>query len=245
MKQIWQSEFLKTKHSPIRYLTIILPLITCVLAVFLMSGQAVQIGTMNWWYTLILPVVVIIISTESIIEEKAMNFFNLFIIPVSLRRSWLVKIGICSILLLISNMILFIAVTVLGIIFSSQFSVLTGLLSCVVMTVTSIWLIPLSLFLVVKWNRLVTWFIVICLTTVGGLQPVVGSFWWFLPATITSRLMSALIKINPNGIPLSSGSLLNRTSVIIPGLMISIISFIVISILTAYWFEKRKEKLYE
>ena len=57
MLGIIRSELLKMRHSFSMKLVILAPLVTLLLS-YLLSGSYVQLSAYNWWYSMILPLVV-------------------------------------------------------------------------------------------------------------------------------------------------------------------------------------------
>ena len=58
-----RSELMKMRHTFTMKLAIIAPIITVLLG-YLLSGNTVQYSAYNWWYTVILPLVISLWSAE-------------------------------------------------------------------------------------------------------------------------------------------------------------------------------------
>ena len=69
MSGIIQSELLKMRHTFSMKLVFTVPL-TAALLGYLLSGSFAQLSTYNWWYTILLPVVVAMWAAGMIVREK-------------------------------------------------------------------------------------------------------------------------------------------------------------------------------
>lgn len=69
-----------------------------------------------------------------------------------------------------------------------------------------------------------------------------SSIWWAVPYAIPARLMCAVIQVLPNGLAILSEDPLLDRGVIVPGLVITVGLFMILSVLTAMSFRKREAK---
>ena len=76
MLGIIRSELLKMRHTFSMKLTILAPLVTLLLG-YLLSGSYVQLSAYNWWYSMILPLVVSLCSASMIVREKRTGTQNI------------------------------------------------------------------------------------------------------------------------------------------------------------------------
>ena len=72
----------------------------------------------------------------------------------------------------------------------------------------------------------------------GFLAP--EKYWVFCPWSWPVRLMCPIIGVHPNGVLLSPDSLLRNASVIWAGTVLSLGIFLVLTLLTGIWFERRE-----
>ena len=63
---------------------------------------------------------------------------------------------------------------------------------------------------------------------------------WWIPFAIPSRLMCPIIGVMPNGLPVESNSIFSNSNVIIPGLIITIALYFIVSYVTGVIFEKKE-----
>ena len=76
MLGIIRSELLKIRHTFSMKLTILAPLVTLLWG-YLLSGSYVQLSAYNWWYSMILPLVVSLCSASMIVREKRTGMQNI------------------------------------------------------------------------------------------------------------------------------------------------------------------------
>ncbi|MBV7392087.1 lantibiotic immunity ABC transporter MutE/EpiE family permease subunit [Enterococcus alishanensis] len=242
MKQLIQAEYIKGRRSFGRRSMIIFPMVAILFAVFLMSGQLSQIAAYNWWYILLLPAAVAFLVISLINSEKRMGFINLKTLPISSQKIWVSKIITGFTYLFLMNVMLFGFSTISGLLFGSQYPIWGGLLAGLLLTITWAWQVPLGMWLVTKFNSTAAFLCLIAANTVCSFQDIAGGQLWYIPFAIPPRLMTPIIGINPNGVPLSANSPLWNTSVILPGVIITIFLFIFSAWFTTKSFDWSREK---
>jgi ABC-2 type transport system permease protein len=62
----------------------------------------------------------------------------------------------------------------------------------------------------------------------------------FIPWSWGMRLMSPIVGVHPNGVPLKEGNPLLDPSVIPTGILASIVIFVLLSLVTAFWFSRKE-----
>lgn len=117
-----------------------------------------------------------------------------------------------------------------------------GFVAIIIMSITSFWQIPFSLFLCNKFKLLGGILINFGLGTLLNIMLVDSSIWWISPYSYTSRLMAAFLRIHPNGTPLEAGDVLTNPSVIPIDIGISLILTMGLTIVTANWFQNQEAK---
>ncbi len=138
MLGIIQSELLKMRHTFSIKMIILAPLVTLLLG-YLLSGSHVQLSTYNWWYFMILPLVVSLCSASMIAREKKSGMQNIVFLPIRFDKIWLGKTAALVILLFVTNLFLWIAATVAGMAASAAVSPLDGLIGCMLLFLTYLW----------------------------------------------------------------------------------------------------------
>ncbi|HHW71461.1 MAG TPA: lantibiotic immunity ABC transporter MutE/EpiE family permease subunit [Clostridiales bacterium] len=238
-----KAENLKCKRTFTKKIIILSPIVTLLIA--LLSPLWFEVNGYNFWYVIMLPGTITLISIlVNQIEEKKLSYRGIYSLPVDLKKVWYGKVILISIYLLLSSMVLVIGIKELGNIFSLplEISLTKGFIAIIIMSITSFWQIPFSLFLCTKFKFLGGILINFGLGTILNIMLVDSSIWWISPYSYTSRLMAAFLRIHPNGTPLEVGDLLTNPSVIPIGIGISLILAIGLIILTANWFQNQEAK---
>ncbi|MGM0214879.1 lantibiotic immunity ABC transporter MutE/EpiE family permease subunit [Enterococcus sp. AZ109] len=241
MGKLIYAEYIKGRRSFGRRSLFFFPLLIALLAIFLMGGQFTQIGAYNWWYMTLLPTVTALVCINLINPDKRWAFFNLAVLPVAQTKIWQAKLWTGCSYLLVANFIVFGLTTLSGLLFGGQYPLWRGLAAGIVLTLTWLWQIPLGMFLATRFHSIATFLSLLGLNIVFSIQDFAGGSLWFIPFAIAPRLMAAILGINPNGVPMTADSPLHDTRVILPGLVISLILFLIFSWLTTKWFGNRRD----
>lgn len=241
MIRLMKSEYRKGCHSLGRRCLVLFPLLVCLMAITLMGGQLTQAGAYNWWYMMFLPICTALICINLIETEKQMKFFNVLILPIPKGDVWLAKVLVGWVCLFFGNLIVFGFTTISGIFFGAQHSILRGIAAILVLTVTWAWQIPMGMFLSAKFNSTVTFLAILGMNVICSIQTIAGGSLWILPFAIPARLMAPILGINPNGTPMTPDSPLHDSTVVLPGIIISVFLAIILLLLTKNWFQKRGE----
>ena len=109
MTNIIRAEFLKSKRTMSSKLILAFPIIALVMAFVLTLGMtnAYAESAWNWWYTLLLPGMIAIVSYLSVMREKKNGYYNIKTLPKEKRNLMFGKIIYLGILVLVSNAVLF------------------------------------------------------------------------------------------------------------------------------------------
>ncbi|WP_253198762.1 hypothetical protein [Clostridium estertheticum] len=105
---------------------------------------------------------------------------------------------------------------------------------------TSLWQIPLCMFLAKKLGMLGTVLINVGVGFGLNVMAVKTSMWWISPYSWTTRIMCPILGILPNGELAGIGDSLRNPVVIPIGTILSIILFALLLIVTANWFKKQE-----
>lgn len=83
----------------------------------------------------------------------------------------------------------------------------------------------------------------VCLfITVSGVVISQTRIWYVLVSAVPMRMMCPLLHVLPNGLAAEAGNPLLDTGVIVPGMCLSIIWFVFVTVLFLKWFERREVK---
>ena len=227
MLRIIRSELLKMRHTFSLKLIVFAPIVTLVLS-YLLSGSYVQLSAYNWWYFMILPLVVALCSASMTVREKKTGMQNIACLPVRFHKIWLGKTAAMVILLFVSNFLLWISTTAAGFVTKATVSPLDGLSGCMLLFLTYLWQIPFIMLLVNFIGQIPT--VLVSLSANMVLSAVGAEAEWFLfvPYAIPARIVCPFFKMHANGIPLESGSPLLSAGYVFPALIVSlVVAFVV------------------
>lgn len=160
-------------------------------------------------------------------------------LPTGKRRLMIGKILYMGCVALASNILIFAGASLGGFLLATCVPLRGAAIGVVALTVSQLWEIPLFLFLSERFGMIVE--LLVCLfLTVGGTILASTGKWYFFASAIPMRILSPLLHILPNGLRAEEGSPLLDAGVVLPGICLSIIWFILATILFLYWFDKRE-----
>jgi ABC-2 type transport system permease protein len=243
MTNIIKAEFLKQKRTMSSKLIFVFPMITLVMAFVLTSRMtnAYAESVWNWWYVLLLPGMIAIVSYLSIMREKKNGYYNIKTLPIEKRNLMLGKIAYLGILVLVSNAVLFAGATMGGAFLTTSVPVVGAAITVLVLSIVHLWQIPLFLFLSEKFGMVVELIVCLFITVLGTIVAPSGKWFLFLSA-VPMRIVTPLLHVLPNGLRAQAGDPLLNASVIFPGILIALVWFVVLTYLYLNWFEKREVK---
>lgn len=199
-----------------------------------------------FWYSTLLPGVLTIISAMVIQKDAKMKYRSVFSLPVNKGKIWSGKIIACCTLFLTSCIIFTIGVSCFNFIprYLTTQHVLPAqsITASILLFITSLWQIPLCMFLSAKFGVFAAIILNIAANIIGGSEFAGKSLWYVFPYGITIREMCPVLHILPNGLPIPKGSPLLSSSIIMPGVLISLVIFALIWMFTAAWFERQEAK---
>lgn len=222
MLGIIRSELLKMRHTFSMKLVIWAPMAILLLG-YVLSGSYVQLSVYNWWYFMILPLVVSLCSASMIVQEEKNGMQNIICLPVRFDKIWLGKTAALVILLFITNLLLWIATTAVGFVTKVTVSPLDGLIGCMLLFLTYLWQIPFIMLSASFMGYIPT--ILVSMATNIILSAACAETEWFLfvPYAIPARIVCPFFKMHANGIPLENGSPLLSGGYVLPALIISLV----------------------
>ncbi|PHA80283.1 lantibiotic immunity ABC transporter MutE/EpiE family permease subunit [Bacillus pseudomycoides] len=243
------SEKIKIRHTFLNKLIWLAPLVPMLIAL-LISGGYFQITSYNWWYAAFLPGMLSLSCALLAEKDKKMNNRAILSLPVSLKRVWVSKVLLVLGILICTCIIFFCGIQLFSLLLNKGgfqiISVKNTLLGSFVLVVTFMWQIPICLFLCNKIGIFSTVLLNVIANGVG-FAFATKSIWLINPYAYPSRLMIPIVKILPNGMFAEPGSAtftseLLSYSVILPGLVISVVLFLLFTYVTTKWFEKQEAK---
>ena len=224
MVNIIKAEHQKAKRTMRKKFIWGFPLLTFVMAFIFTLGMtnAYAESVWNWWYTLLLPGMIALFCYLSVAQEKKIKYYHLMTIPTDRRKLLLGKIIYIGYMILFSNVIVFAGATLGGFLLTTHVPVGGALIAVLFLTVSELWEIPVALFLSERFGMIVNLFVCLFITVM--------------------RMMCPLLHVLPNGLAAEAGNPLLDTGVIVPGMCLSIIWFVLATVLFLKWFERREVK---
>lgn len=243
MQAYIRAELLKVKRTFAKKLIWLAPLLTLLLCAALMAGPFLQSASYNWWYAMLLPGALTLMCAGLVQKDvRKLKYRALLGLPIHLGRVWLGKISAGSLMLLASTIVLFTGITLSGFVFSGNINLQESAVASLLLFLTFLWQIPLCLFLVDR----IGMFAALIINVLGNVACMIlfseTSLWWAVPYAIPARLMCAVIGVLPNGLPVPVNDALLDRGVIVPGVLITLALFILLSALTMLPFRNREAK---
>lgn len=239
MVAVVKSEFLKLKRTFSMKLTWIMPFVTIGLCAVLMAGRLLELGSYNWWYMLLLPGSISLFCTALVQKDSKMKYHGVLSLPIAPSKIWIGKVITGFLFLFLSCLIFFVGATIGGFLVGYSVPLVSSALAILVIFITFAWQVPLTMFLTTKIGVFGT-ILINVFANIGFSVFSVKSIIWMIPYATPARLMSPILKLHPNGIPLEAGDALLDSSVILPGILISICVCIVLTFLTTQHFKKQE-----
>ena len=235
MLRIILSEYQKQKRTFTKKAAFLAPISIMLLCLILGAGGACsfQPGSYNWWYTMFLPGSLSLICAGVVQKDKKkFHYRRILSLPVEPQKIWFGKIGGCVLLFLISCAIFLVGVTLGGMIFGSALSFPQSAAAVALLFLTFLWQIPFCMILADRWGQ----FAALLINLTGNMVCVIfaakGDF-WCIPFAVPTRLMCPVIHVLPNGLAVPSNDPLLSSGVILPGVLITLALFCVLSLLTS------------
>lgn len=113
MYSYFKSEALKMKHTFAGKLIILAPMFTILLSLVL-APMYFKSNCYNQWYSMILPGSISLGCTLVAIKDQRMKNMSVLSLPINLKKVWISKVLVCTAMLIVASMILFLGTLVLG-----------------------------------------------------------------------------------------------------------------------------------
>lgn len=196
----------------------------------------------NWWPTLFLPIGLALLSYQSIQRENESHTQNYYYL-LNQNKFWKTKIITLSGYSLIANALIAVLTILLEyIMYDSIYIIITNVLTAsFVLWITTLFMIPFSILLA----QLVTPLFSIMVNLLGMIISTftaVKDYWYLNPWGWSLRLITPIIKTNPNGTLLQENDPLNTPSIIIPGMVLALLVFTILYISVPRLLSRIKER---
>lgn len=239
------AENLKYKRTFLKKLLVIAPSITILLAFFLMPLYFSSCAY-NWWYVILMPATFSLIpSMMQNYEKKKSLCMAIYSLDISLKRVWFAKVLVTiyyvTITAFLHMLLVYMGQILLHKQLGSTYSINILILATLVLIITSIWQIPLCLFLAKKFGFIVSITGNAIIGIILGILFADGKYSFLCPYSWGMKAMIPILKILPNGTIAESKDVPLLYSSIIPSIL-SVALCLFFSLISATWFSKQEAK---
>lgn len=238
-----KAENLKCRGTFTKKLVMIAPV--CMLLLAYLSGRYFVENGYNWWYALILPgFLTLLTALVNQNEERKLHYRAVFALPVNLKKTLIAKVLLIGIYVSIANIVHLAGIILGKFIYctSSNITVSQMITASLLLIVTSLWQIPLCLFLSKKFGLLTTILLNYGVGTVLQIFAANKAYWWACPYSWATRLMCPVLGILPAGVMAKAGDPMLNPGVIPVGIILSLVLFVLLVFVTTHWFPKLEVK---
>ncbi|MDO4280522.1 MAG: lantibiotic immunity ABC transporter MutE/EpiE family permease subunit [Peptococcaceae bacterium] len=246
--KVMASEWLKYRRTFMAKLVILMPLFFAAYALvmsLLMPGLHLWNGVLvmgfNWWPVTFLPLGYGLFAGMVASQERKAGQYRVLCTEARPGAIWLGKIGGMALVALLSTLVLMASLTVACVLQGGAVPIGVILIASALCWLASLALIPLALLAATRFGMIQS----LALGGIGGVAGVLlapTALWFVCPWSWATRLMAPTVGVHPNGTVLPDGSPLLDGAVIPLGLGVALAAFVVLSVLTAVWFERREVK---
>lgn len=237
----------KIKRTFIKKLMWLAPILVIIFS--FINPFTFQANVYNWWCVLMFPGTLSLGCALLNRIDGYMKNRAIIALPLELKKVWIAKVLIGVKNISFSCIIIFVAAQLGAFVFpiddGSRIPVLNGLAGIIILIITCMWQVPLWMFLESKIDMFPTIILSVAVNFFFGVVWSIEKYWWMIPFAYKDRLMCPVLKILPNGLPAKPGNqtftpeLLN-TSAIPLGIGVSIVLFLIVTYLTAKWYERQE-----
>lgn len=214
MKNYFKAERLKYRHTSLKGITVIMPLLTVLLAAWL-THVFFAVDSYNWWYTGLYPGFLGIICGMIGGKDKGKKNHTIGSLPCSMGKIWDAKVLVGMVMSGISVICVVLFTIFTGkamemgfhIQFIAEPSVGMQILAGLVMWLTTLWQIPFCLFLAQKLSTFLMLVIHMGCYMIVAVTVSLKPWFALFPGAITSRLMCPILGVLPNGLLLQPGQM--------------------------------------
>lgn len=246
MLNILKAENLKYKRTFAKKLVFIAPLFFVLYALITLNNinsknNYFEYTVFNWWPLIFISLeTALICSLSASREKKSGNYRGLRCNDINILHMWFSKIVVIAFYTFLSSIELIFILFVLKLLIPNSIASVSDVIKAsAVIWVTSLSFIPIALF-IAEWLGTAASMIFSIIGIAAGVIMAPEPQWIYIPWSWSLRLMCPIIGVHPNGTPLESSSALLDSSVIVIGITVSIVFFIILSLVTALWFTNKE-----
>lgn len=194
----------------------------------------------NWWTVIFVPLgTALFAALVELQEKKAGNYRSLRVHPVSPSFLWTGKIVLMSCHVFLAALVFMFAVILSGLVTGGgKIPWTTIVAGGLAMWLASLPLIPVQLW-ASAWKGAFFSMAVGFAGMIAGVAAAPGAHWIYVPWSWPIRLMCPIVGVHPNGVSLAADDPLRNPSAIPTGLALSVLAFLILTMVTAMWFQRR------
>lgn len=244
-----KAEFKKGHRAAPRKIALFAPLPCCLLG--LLASGAIPGSSAGWigyatygwcyWYTLALPVAIALITASVGNIDAKLGLRSVFGLPVAPAKIWLAKVAYCTALIFGSCLIVGGVSSVAAFAGGSAPGPVPSLVIALLVTATSLWMVPAGLFLVVRAGMLAAIAVPLLIQIACGIALGSSPLWWLVPPAVAFHCPSPFSRVFLSGIPLSAG---DPTGIVdgtwVAGVALAIVIGLALVFCGARWFNRRE-----
>ena len=251
MKAYFLAEKLKYKRTALPFVIVLMPLATALLAA-LLTREYFAMDSYNWWYITMFPGTTAIICGMIGGKDFRQKNRTIWPLPVNLRKIWDAKLLWAGSLTGISMCVLTVTAILAGCFMENVLQVSfihapsfgMQILAAIVIWFTSLWQIPICLYLSQKMGVFAMFLLHLGSYMAVAVTASLHSWFVLFPGAITSRLMCVFLQTLPNGLPAEAGQMtwtseLMNSAGVFMGLLAATAWFLLCWIVSRSWFERQ------
>ncbi|MDO4308765.1 MAG: lantibiotic immunity ABC transporter MutE/EpiE family permease subunit [Eubacteriales bacterium] len=251
MKNYFQAEKLKYQHTFLKGIIVLMPLMSVIFAAWLTHAYF-AVDSYNWWYIGLYPGMLGIVCGMIGGKDRRKKNVTIWSLPCSMGKIWDAKVltgaaasGIAVLCIVIFTIILGEMMEhILHYTFIIRPSIAAQLFAGLLMWLTTLWQIPFCLLLSQKIGVFLLFLVNIGSYVLVASTISLKSWFALFPGAITSRLMCAVLRILPNGLPAMEGQMtyspeLMEMQNLLIGIPAALLWFFVLWWVSRRWFERQ------
>ncbi len=243
MKNLIQAEALKMRHTLCKKMVWGIPLLLLLSDMVLSMGMTNVYAESVWnsWYTLLLPGTLAIIIYLNISKERKIHYYYQTAFAAGKKKTMFVKILYFAGLLFLSNVVIFAGASAGGAVFTTSVPLWGAVVSVPLLTAVYLWLIPVALFLSIRFGMIAD--ILVCVMLVmGGTVFAVSEKAYLFVGSIPMRVVCPFLRVLPNGLCAEAGNPMLDMAKVVPETALALVWFVVLTILFLVWFDRKEVK---
>lgn len=158
-----------------------------------------------WWYTLMLPVAVALVTASVANLDARLGMRSVLGLPLDPARTWWAKVACALALSAAASLVVVAADAVVWLLGGNAPGPVHALLAALALSVGMAWMVPAGLALTARAGTLAGIAVPALVELAAGIALYASPAWWLVPPAAAMRLPSALLGVEPSGVPMAPG----------------------------------------